>query len=399
MMNRVAPIQTITISREAGAGGRTCGEQLARRLGWKLWDKELIAGASGLKSTPPEQELGVQDEKGKRPTLWERLRHRPAHRAYLAALKEALDQIADEGRAVILGRGASILLRYRAGAFHLRLVAPLAGRARRLREAGTPRSEGEALDDCRQRDEGRRRFVQYFFGEDVADLLGYHATINTGQLPPAYVAELAASLALGPGNAAGTPPAESRTPPRVITLTSQLGSRETDLARELGRRLNMRVWDRETLARETGLATVSDVDLAAVDSAGVQALRRVMADLGRRGDALVVGRGGSEFLRDCPSALRVKLITPASERVCRVMEYRWIDDAAAGAAIAESDARRKAFYQQHFGVDWDSPLEFDLVVNTAALGPRTADLIIQAANLKWYGVAARTPTGEAAAAP
>jgi cytidylate kinase len=153
----------------------------------------------------------------------------------------------------------------------------------------------------------------------------------------------------------------------------------------LGRRLHLKVWDREVLARETGLPMVSDVDLAAVEPAGVEALRRVMAEVGRRGDALVVGRGGSELLRDCPSALRVKLITPAGERVRRVMEYRWIDDAAAQAAIAESDARRKAFYQQHFGVNWDSPLEFDLVVNTAALGPRTADLIVQAARLKWYG--------------
>ena len=32
----------ITISREFGSGGRTIGRELAQRLGWKFYDKELV---------------------------------------------------------------------------------------------------------------------------------------------------------------------------------------------------------------------------------------------------------------------------------------------------------------------------------------------------------------------
>jgi cytidylate kinase len=393
MMNHVAPIETITLSRQFGAASRACAQELARLLGWKLLDEEAVPGISAVPAIS-EQDLGPLDDKGKRPTLWKRLHRHGTHRAYLAALKEWMDLIADDGKAVVLGRGAPILMRYRAGTFHARLVAPAAERARHVRELEPELDENAALEKCRKMDEESGRFVQYFFGEDDSDLLNYHAILNTGPLVPTAVANLLAAVADrtagGPNHSAVAPPADTPGLPRVLTLTSQLGSRETDLARELGRRLNLQVWDRETLARETGLATVSDVDLAAIDQAGVEALQRVMGELARRGDVLIVGRGGSEFLRDCPSALRVKLITPISERVRRVMEYRWIEDAAARAAIAESDARRAAFYQQNFGVNWESPLEFDMVLNTAALGPRTADLIVQAASLKWYGAAPGT---------
>ena len=104
--------------------------------------------------------------------------------------------------------------------------------------------------------------MQYFFGEHSADLLNYHATINTGPLAPTAVASLLAAqverTADGQDHCATVPAATTPSQPRVLTLTSQLGSRETDLARELGRRLNIQVWDRETLAKETGLARRKD---------------------------------------------------------------------------------------------------------------------------------------------
>ena len=32
----------ITVSREFGSGGRSVGKALAKRLGWKYYDKELV---------------------------------------------------------------------------------------------------------------------------------------------------------------------------------------------------------------------------------------------------------------------------------------------------------------------------------------------------------------------
>ena len=38
------------------------------------------------------------------------------------------------------------------------------------------------------------------------------------------------------------------------------------------------------------------------------------------------------------------------------MEYRWLREAAGQKLIAESDARRRRFYEDYFGVDWSDPL-------------------------------------------
>jgi cytidylate kinase len=395
-MNLTSSVRIITISREFGAGGRLVGERLAELLGWKLWDKELVrevARVSGI----PERGLADLDEHEARPSLWARLQGRPSHRAYLAALKEWMDQIAEDGNAVVIGRGAAVLMRYRAGALHLRLTAPLPVRARRVQGLDASLDESAAAARCRQMDEQRARYVKHFFGEDVANPLAYHATINTGALSPEATATLLANVVKQPDDPARQAPArnEPGEPPRVLTLTSELGSRETDLGRELARRLGLTLWAPEDLDREAGLPPVSDPDLREFDPQGVSALRKVVVELGRRGGVLVVGRGGSEFLRDSPTALHVKLIAPLAERVRRVMEYRWVLEKAAQATVAECDARRRAFFEKSFGVSWSDPLRFDMVLNTAALGPHTADLIVEAARLKWSGQAAAAVAGSA----
>ena len=387
-MNHIAPIRIVTISRQSGAGGREVAERLAQSLQWKVWDKDLLGEiARHLRS--PEAELAQMDQQEVDRTLWGRLRNKPAYRAYLTLLKECIDQVGEEGRTVLVGRGASILLRYRAGALHLRLVAPLAARKQRVQQRDPGLDPVAAEARCVERDEERSRFIKYFFGEDVADPLSYHATIHTGAIPPAAAAQSLVRLVQGepywPGSAAPQPQSPSLPQARIVTLSSQLGSRETDLARELARRMNLRCWDREALGREAGIAEGPDADLGEVGPKAFEAFAKAVGRIAEQGDAIMVGGGGTAFLKDRAAVLRVKLIAPLSERVRRVGEYRWIDPRSAETAIAESDKRRGLFYEQFFGLDWDDPLNFDMVLNTAALGPRTVALIAEAANLKWHG--------------
>jgi cytidylate kinase len=387
-MSHAAPVRVITISREFGAGATGLGARLAQALGWKLWDKDVLRGVSEVLGNPVP-ELAQIDEREAEATLRHRLHSRPAHRAHLAALREWMEMIAEQGKAIVIGRGAAVLLRYRAGVFHLRLVAPLAQRADRARQLDPSLDQAAAEAKCRQMDRDRARYVKYFFGEDVANLTAYHATINTGRFDLDATARLLAGLvgrrveeAAHAGGAVQGP--GDQDPSRIITLTSQLGSRERDLGRELAKRLGMKFWDREALAQAAGVADVFDADLIEMDRQGFEAMGKVMTDLGRRGNAILLGWGGSQFFKSCPSALRAKLVAPVSERLRRVIEARWVDEKAARAAIAESDVRRKEYYRRYFGVDWDDPLQFDMVVNTASLGPRAADLVIQAAHLKWH---------------
>jgi hypothetical protein len=65
------------------------------------------------------------------------------------------------------------------------------------------------------------------------------------------------------------------------------------------------------------------------------------------------------------------------------MEHRWLREAPARNLIAESDTRRRRFYQEHFGADWSDPLEYHVTVNTGRLGPAAVDLVAYAGERYW----------------
>ena len=85
------------------------------------------------------------------------------------------------------------------------------------------------------------------------------------------------------------------------------------------------------------------------------------------------------FSRDRPGVLHVRLAAPPEVRVRRVMEHRWLREAAANQLIAGSDSQRRHFYESYFGADWADPLEYHVTVNSGRLGPEAVDLIVLAA--------------------
>jgi hypothetical protein len=70
-------------------------------------------------------------------------------------------------------------------------------------------------------------------------------------------------------------------------------------------------------------------------------------------------------------------------RVRRVMEFRWLAEAPARKLIAESDDRRRRFYQDDFGIDWSDPLGYGVTVNSGRLGPAAVELVAGAAERFW----------------
>jgi hypothetical protein len=55
----------ITVEREYGRGGAQIAQQLAKRLGWKIWDEELtteIAGKANVETTVAQR----CDERGEK---------------------------------------------------------------------------------------------------------------------------------------------------------------------------------------------------------------------------------------------------------------------------------------------------------------------------------------------
>jgi cytidylate kinase len=384
-------MNVLTVTREYGAGGYEVAGRLAAVLGWELLDRELLHRAAAVEHLP-DAELERLDEKAIR--LADRFRFHPPHRQYLHGLRDAARQAAARGNVVLVGRGTGQLLADLPQVFHLRLVAPRQWRAGRM-----ARREGwtleEALARCTAEDRVRDRFTRYFFGEAPFQAAPYHLVANTGRVPLEEVEEAVAALLRG--DAAGSTPSGDR----VLTLARELGAGDTGFAPTLGARLGLHVYDRELLEQEALRLGVRAADLEQVDEqpsglfqrflpGGLHqryfaALGQLMNELAARGDMLLVGRGGSRFLRDHPRAFHVRLVAPPEDRVRRVMEHRWLREAPARALIAQSDTRRRRFYENSWGADWADPLEYHVTVNSGRLGPAAVDLVASLAERRWGG--------------
>jgi cytidylate kinase len=385
-------MNVVTVSREYGAGGGEVSRLLAEALGWELLDRELLHQAAAVERVP-DADLERLDEKAV--STADRFRLHPPHQQYIHGLTEVVRQAAARGNVVLVGRGARQLLGDAPGAFHLRLMAPRDWRVRRMAELEGAAPE-QVLARCLEVDRTRERFTRYFFGSAALQSDQYDLVVNTGRVPLNDVATSVAALVRG-GSAQA--PAVGSTGRRVLTLARELGADDTDFAPTLATKLGLRVWDRDLLEQKAVRLGVPESELEKIDEqpAGIferfrpgglhhryfEALRQLMNELAGRGDVFLVGRGGSRFLREDPRAFHVRLVATMPVRVRRVMEHRWVREAPARQLIAESDTRRRRFYESYFGADWADPQEYQVTVNSGRLGPLAVELIAGAAGRFW----------------
>jgi cytidylate kinase len=96
----------------------------------------------------------------------------------MVAMMEGITaRIAEEGNAVVVGRGAPYFLRERQDTFRVFLYAPREEKIRRLLAAGTSQSEADELVDTVDRE--RIAFIKHYFDADWPTRALYHLMINT----------------------------------------------------------------------------------------------------------------------------------------------------------------------------------------------------------------------------
>lgn len=189
--NHTARTRVLTLSRQMGAGDIGFALTLGLRLSLRVFDRELLE-YEAVRLGVSEAELEQVDEQS--PGLWQRLRSGGLHQRYFEALEQLIKELAERGNVLLVGRGGNRFLRDRPAAFHVRLVAEMDTRVRRVMEERWVREE-EARKLIAQSDERRRRFHEGSFGADWSDPLDYHLTINSGRLGPAAVDLLTSAAA------------------------------------------------------------------------------------------------------------------------------------------------------------------------------------------------------------
>jgi cytidylate kinase len=181
----------VTVEREYGSGGGEIACELAKRLGWKLWDHALteeIAKVANVECATVERCAERVDSTFQR-LVKVFLRGSHEHSMplpgsepfdtdrFVAVGRQVMKKAADAGDCVIVGRGAPYFLRQRADAFHVFLYAPYAEKLRRLLKVGKSHREAEQLLDTIDRD--RITFVKRYFNADWPTRCLYHLMINS----------------------------------------------------------------------------------------------------------------------------------------------------------------------------------------------------------------------------
>jgi cytidylate kinase len=180
----------VTIEREYGCGGAPIAAQLAEHLGWKLWDHLLTDEIARLANVEPSAVMRCDERMDSRfyrlaKTFWRGSYERSSplgNQAFdtdrmTSMMQEITAHIAQEGNAVVVGRGAPYFLRERPDAFHVFLYAPRAEKLRRLQEDGCTCSESEDLVDTVDRE--RMAYVKHYFNADWPTRSLYHLMLNT----------------------------------------------------------------------------------------------------------------------------------------------------------------------------------------------------------------------------
>jgi hypothetical protein len=157
---------------------------IALVLGWKLYDREIVDCIArdrhvgiGVIERLDEQSLGELQDWANQIFLPDYV----GHAGYMRSLARVMVDLAREGNAVIVGRGAHFLIP-ETRRLAVRLIGPLAWRVENYaREFGIDESEARRVVEFE--DDRRRSFVQHNFHRDPCDVRHYDLVIDAHSIP------------------------------------------------------------------------------------------------------------------------------------------------------------------------------------------------------------------------
>ncbi len=197
----------ITISRQFGAGGKTVGKMVADRLGYTFADDDIIQMVAEAANVSPHWVESIEKEAGGKLSrvvssmvskrLVDRIlkdeRGYMDERLYLDYLVVIIAQIAEEGNAVILGRGSQYILHDHPDAFHVLLVSDLKSRVKFMTER-YDFSESQAAQIVNREDKRQLNLYRKIGKTDYDNPALYHLVLNMAQMDLATAVRLILNL-------------------------------------------------------------------------------------------------------------------------------------------------------------------------------------------------------------
>lgn len=165
-------MSVITISRGSFSGGKILAECLAKRLGYRCIDRDVIVERAAAQGVSQEE---LRDALEKPPGFLERFSHK--RYKYLALVQASLAEEVRTGRAVYHGLAGHLLLGGGRHILRTRIIAPLEHRIRMV-EDRLKFTRNDAIAYIKKMDEQRRRWTSFLYGVDWGDPQIYDLVVN-----------------------------------------------------------------------------------------------------------------------------------------------------------------------------------------------------------------------------
>jgi len=182
----------LTISHQYGSSGSLIAQEIGRRFQWTVWDKEILRHID-TQELREEGYVEAKDERvesfiervvrvigmGRFETTYGILPPLRLTDSQLAQMTQTtIENIAKDGRAIVVGRGGNHILAGRLNTLHVFIFAPLEVRINRVMPV-----DGLSRSDAEQRiadmDRLRGDYVRRFYHADWHDPCHYHLLLDS----------------------------------------------------------------------------------------------------------------------------------------------------------------------------------------------------------------------------
>lgn len=184
----------ITIGREFGSGGKYIGEQIAKKLGFHFYDKEILQRLS------KEENIDIRllenvDENSKN-SFWytlamasmsyadsvNSLTDLPMSDKYFIETSKLIEKIAKEDNCVIIGRCSNIILKDHKNAVHIFIYSSNEEFKIKRKVEFANLDEKKAIKLMEKKDKERASYYRYYTNEKWGARSGYDLLIDSSKL-------------------------------------------------------------------------------------------------------------------------------------------------------------------------------------------------------------------------
>jgi cytidylate kinase len=182
---------TIAVSREAGSRGGTIARRVGRKLGWQIYNQELLEyiAQEGVFRHDLAEEIPQSAAQWAEQHLNKLLReHNLGEQPSLVELARIVLALGAQGEVILIGRGAGCMLPQES-TLHVRIMAPLEARIAYMSQWLRLTIE-EAAVQVGLRDARRAEFITTHFHCQPSDIYQYDLLLNSSLLGEESCAEL-----------------------------------------------------------------------------------------------------------------------------------------------------------------------------------------------------------------